>query len=121
MYWIKNGSHRLGAKDALWFAAVSHNWCVVQLQAPINFDNTADAAPPCCSRMLDELACCVVYHAKVRHTLPSKPYHKFHTVLLKCSCRDQGRGNLKGMLLVVTNYGWIPDDYKHWSNLMEYW
>ena len=109
---------RLGAKDALRFAAVSRNCRVVRLQAPLDFDDTpatatgAGAEP----RTLDELGRRDAYHAQVWHTLPRIPHNMFHTVLLTCSWRDQGWGNSKGMLSVATNDGRAPDDYKPWSD-----
>ena len=109
---------RLGAKDALRFAAVSRNCRVVRLQAPLDFDDTpaTTTGAAAASRTLDELGRRDAYHAKVWHTLPRIPHNMFHTVLLTCSWRDQGWGNSKGMLSVATNDGRAPDDHKPWSD-----
>ena len=38
-----------------------------------------------------------------------------HTCILRCSWRDQGWGNKKGMLSVVTSGGKAPNDYAPWG------
>mmetsp|Transcript_16624 Transcript_16624/g.24566 ORF Transcript_16624/g.24566 Transcript_16624/m.24566 type:complete len:182 (+) Transcript_16624:122-667(+) len=58
-----------------------------------------------------------VYSARPWQNLPilQKPKN-VHTVFLKCRWRDQGWGNRKGMISVVTKSGTPPNDDKPWNN-----
>ena len=54
-------------------------------------------------------------HLRLAQQLSGPCSHRVHTVFLKCEWKDQGWGNRKGMLSVVSDEGKAPNDSQPWS------
>ncbi len=92
----------LDAKNVTRFASASRDCRVVRLRwVPITESS------------LHRYGNVDVYYPSLWQTLPV--VRNAHTVMMKCKWYDQGWGNRKGMLSVVTKDGRAPDDYKPWS------
>jgi len=99
--WVaKKIANFLDEKDVTRFASVSRDCRVVRLQ----LFHTEPS--------LNRNGGYEVYQASLWQTLPVVP--NAHTMVIKCRWKDQGWGNRKGMLSVITKGGRAPDDYKAW-------
>lgn len=94
----------LDATDALRLAATCRLHRVVRLGSPL-----AGTTPKCEWRNPASR-----YEPHTWQSL-QLPEGRVHTLFVKCMWRDQGWGNKKGMLSVVTAGGKAPNDYCPWG------
>mmetsp|Transcript_6084 Transcript_6084/g.9330 ORF Transcript_6084/g.9330 Transcript_6084/m.9330 type:complete len:186 (+) Transcript_6084:138-695(+) len=92
------------AGEATRFACVSRDCRVVSLQPQTLFQTQCHWHGPTHQ-----------YYAKPWQDIAISAVSNAHSVVLKCFWRDQGWGNRKGMISVVTDNGAAPNDYAAWS------